>query len=310
MYLSKLKKATVQGLRIFKYSISNFGTNRPVEHAGTTAYFAIFSLVPILIIIISVFGYFAGDEVIREKLFGEITVLFGKESTTVLRNAIENYNITENSGLGALIGLGIFLVSATTLFTAVQNSINYIWRIQIRSNLKMSALNLIKTRFLSFAVILFLGLILLISLIIDASVGFLTDFLSSNFNPDFIVFAKAINFVVSLAVVSAVFALIYRFLPDIGVKWSASWYAAIITAILFALGKTVIGIIIGNSNLGVVYGAAGSFAIILVWIFFVSVIFYFGVELSYQYSRYYEHDNEPAKYARQFEIQKINKENG
>jgi len=165
MYLSKLKKATVQGLRIFKHSVSNFGTNRPVEHAGTTAYFAIFSLVPILIIIISVFGLLAGDEVIREKLFEEITTLLGKESTSVLRNAIENYNITENSGLGTLIGAGIFLVSATTLFTAVQNSINYIWRIQIRSNLKMSVLNLIKTRFLSFAVILFLGLVLLISLI-------------------------------------------------------------------------------------------------------------------------------------------------
>ena len=302
MVNKKITNRFVDYFKIFKKSVGHFGANRPVEHAGTTAYFAIFSMAPILIIIVSVFGYFAGDEAIREKLFEEINVLLGNESTRVLRNAIENYNLAQNSTIGTIIGVSFFLISATTLFSAMQNSINYIWRIQVKSKLKWGVINLLKTRLLSFGVILSMGFVLLVSLVVDASIAFLRDFLSKQFTPDFIILAQAANILLSLAIVSGVFVLIYRYLPDLQVKWSASWYGAIITAVLFAIGKIVIGVIIGNSNLGAVYGAASSFAVILVWIFFVSVIFYFGVELTYQYSKYYNHKNKPVKFAIPFEI--------
>jgi membrane protein len=297
-----IAKRIVDYLRIFKKSISHFGENRPVEHAGTTAYFAIFSMAPILIIIVSVFGYFIGDEVIRQKLFDEISLLLGNESAMILRNAIENYDITEKSTLGSIIGITFFLVSATTLFSAMQNSINFIWRVKVKSKLKWGVFNLLKSRLLSFGVILSLGFVLIVSLVVDASIAYLKDFFSNQFSPDFILLAQFLNIAVSLAIIAGVFTLIYRFLPDINVHWSASWYGAIITSLLFALGKIVIGIFIGNTNLGVVYGAASSFVVILVWIFFVSVIFYFGVELTYQFSKYYNHDNSPAKFSQKFII--------
>jgi len=306
----KIKKGIVDSFKIFRKSISNFGSNRPVEHAGTTAYFAIFSMAPILVIIVSVFGFFAGDMVIREKLFGELNVLLGKESVKVLRNAIENYNITENSAIGTFIGVTFFLISASALFSAMQNSINFIWRVQVKSNLKMSLLGLLKTRLLSFGVILCLGLVLLISLVVDASISFLKDVLSMYIDYDLVALAQTLNFVVSLAVISGVFALIYRYLPDIEVKWSASWYASIITALLFAIGKLAIGAAIGRSNLGAVYGTAGSLVVILVWIFFVSIIFYFGVELSRQFSLYYNHRNVPATYSHTFKIHQVNMDGG
>jgi len=305
MYKNNLVTKTIDGFKIVKKALLHFNSNRPVEHAGTTAYFAIFSMVPILIIIISIFGYFAGDEAIREKLFDEINLLIGSESTRVLRNAITNYKIAENSGLGTIIGIGFFLVSATTLFSAMQNSINYIWRIRIRSNLKMSVLNLLKTRALSFGVILSLGFVLLVSLVVDASIGFLKDFLSDRFSPDFVVVAQILNTILSLVIIATVFAFIYRFLPDVKVKWSASWFGAVFTSILFAVGKIIIGLFIGNSNLGAVYGAASSFVVILIWIYFVSIIFYFGVELTYQFSLFYRYKMEPAKYAVPFEIARI-----
>jgi membrane protein len=311
MVNKKIKHRFIDYFKIFKKSIGHFGENRPVEHAGTTAYFAIFSMAPILIIIVSVFGYFAGDEVIRQKLFEEIGLLLGDESTKVLRNAIENYDITEKSTLGSIVGFTFFIVSATTLFSAMQNSINYIWRVTVKSKIKWGVINLLKTRLLSFGVILSLGFVLLVSLVIDATIAFLKDFLSEKFSPDFVIVAQVANIAISLAIVAAVFALIYRFLPDLSVKWSASWFGAIFTSVLFAIGKIVIGAIIGNSNLGVVYGAASSFAIILVWIFFVSVIFYFGVELTYQFSKYFEHKNKPAKFARKFKItDNIERESG
>lgn len=301
----KLKKGIKDSAKIFKHSVSNFGSNRPVEHAGTTAYFAIFSMAPMLFIIISVFGYLAGDAVIRDKLFEELNKILGPESVRVLKNAIENYNITEKSGIGAILGIVFFLISASALFTAMQNSINYIWRIQVKTNLKMSALGLLKTRLLSFGVILCLGLVLLISLIIDASVSYLKDILTMYLDYDFMGLVQILNFAISIAVVSLVFSLIYRYLPDVKVRWSASWFAAITTSLLFALGKFIIGKAIGGTNLGAVYGTAGSLAVILVWIFFVSIIFYFGVELSRQFSLYYKHNNVPAKYAYKFEVHQV-----
>jgi membrane protein len=231
--------------------------------------------------------------------------MLGQESTRVLKNAIENYDIADKSTVGTVVGSLFFLISATALFSIMQQSINFIWRVQAKANIKMGLLNLLKTRILSFGVILCLGFVLLVSLVIDASIAFLKEFLSTQINPNFIIIAQVVNLVLSLAIIAAVFALIYRYLPDVNVSWKASWFGAVFASVLFAVGKLGIGAAVGNSNLGVVYGAAGSFVVILVWIFFVSIIFYFGVELTRQYSRFYNHSNTPAKFAVPFQIQKI-----
>lgn len=292
--------------KITRKSLSHFMGNRPVEMAGTTAYFAIFSMVPIIIIIVSVFGMVTDDVIIREKLFEELSLLVGGENISVLERAINNYQLSEKSTTGAVIGVVFFLISATTLFSSLQGSINFIWRVKPRSNLKMSLLSLLKSRVLSFGVILCLGFVLLVSLILDATIAVIKEFLSEQFSSDFIFMAGIINLVVSLAIISLVIALIYKFLPDVKVKWSASWFGAVFTAVLFAAGKLGIGLFIGNSNMGQVYGAASSIVIILIWIYFASLIFYFGVELTYQYSKYYNHNNTPASFAVPFEINRLN----
>ncbi len=302
---SRFIKRTLNGIKIVKNSFLNFRSNRPIELAGTTAFFAIFSIAPILIIIISVFGFFTNDEVIRQKLFNELNVLIGEESSILLQNIIDNYEILNNSGIGAIIGLILFLFSATTLFSILQNAINYVWRIKIKTNFKMGLLNLIKTRIFSFGIILSLGFVLLVSLVVDASIAILKDFLSTYISKQLIVLAQVVNYVLSFGIITAIFALIYRFLPDVKVRWNASWFAAIFTSLLFILGKILIGYIIGNSNLGVVYGAASSLVVILIWIFYVSIIFYFGVELSHQFSLFYKHNNKPMKFAVPFRINKI-----
>ncbi len=305
MEKNKTVKIFSNGIEIIKKSFLNFGSNRPFQLAGTTAFFAIFSIAPILIIIISVFGFFTNDEIIRQKLFNELNVLLGNESSQLLQTAIDNYQISQNSGVGAIIGVGIFLFSATTLFSTLQDSINYIWRIQAKANVKMGILNLIKTRILSFGMILSLGFVLLVSLVFDASIAFLKDFLSTLLNSEVIFIARTINYVLSFGIITIVFVLIYRFLPDVKVRWNASWFAAIFASVLFTGGKFLIGYIIGSSNLGVVYGAASSFVIILVWIYYVSLIFYFGVELSHQFSLFYHHNNKPMKFAVPFRINKV-----
>ena len=305
MKKNKIKTIFVDVFRIFKNSFKNFGTNRPVQMAGTTAYFAIFSMAPILIIIIAVIGYVTGKTTIREKLFEEIEVALGSDSTMFLEEAINNYNVIENSTLGTIFGIIIFMISATALFTQLQNSINFIWRVKVKNSLKISVINLLRTRLFSFLVILGLGLLFLVSLLVDASINILRDFLVSQFSPHFIILVETINLIVSLGIVTVVTAFIYRFLPDLHVNWSASWFGAAFTSVFFAIGRLLIGIVLRNSEMGIVYGAAGSFIIILIWIFFVSIIFYFGVELTHQYSKHHAHDNKPRNYAGTFEIHSV-----
>jgi membrane protein len=301
-------KTIKEHFKILVQTVKSFIGDRPVDLASTTAYFAIFSIAPILIIIISIFGYFAGDTTIRFKLFDEMSALIGQDSTKMLQNAIENYQITEKSRIGTIIGIAFFLFSATTLFNTMQSSINYLWRVKVKSNLKMNIFKLIRDRVLSFGVILSLGFILLVSLVVDAVIGYLKDFLTNYFSEDFLILAQVLNIFVSLAIVSSVFTVIYHFLPDVKVRWNASWYGGIFTAVLFTAGKFIIGIVVGNNELGAVYGAASSFIGILLWVYYASLIFYFGVELTRQFSVFYKHDNKPLNYAIPFRITTLDEE--
>lgn len=291
-------------LKIFRKAIVHFLDNRPIQLAGTTAYFAIFSTAPILIIIISVFGYLAGQSTIRGKLFDELNVLVGPESSSLLQDAIDNYKIAENSGIGSIIGIVLFLVFATTLFTVMQDSINYIWRVKVKSNFKMNLLKLVMDRLASFGVILSIGFVLLISLVVDAGISVLSNFLTNHFSSNFVFLARLTNHVLTLGIIMSAFALIFRFLPDVEVHWSAAWFGAGFTAVLFTLGKILIGILVGSSNLGAVYGAASSVIVLLMWVYYSSLIFYFGVQLTYEFSRFRQHRNQPNNYAIPFRIDK------
>jgi membrane protein len=305
----KPMKTIKEQWKILVQTGKSFIADSPFGLASTTAYFAIFSIAPILIIIISVFGYFAGDTTIRYKLFEELNSLIGQESTEVLKNAIENYQITEKSHIGTIIGIAFFVFSATTLFSTMQGSINYMWRVKVKSNLKMNIFKLIRDRVLSFGVILTLGFILLVSLVVDAVIAYLKDFLTTYFSEDLLFLAQILNIFVSLAIISTVFAVIYHFLPDVKVRWNASWYGAVFTAVLFTAGKFIIGYVVGSNELGAVYGAASSFIGILLWVYYTSLIFYFGVELTRQFSIFYKHDNKLLNYAVPFRITTIDEDN-
>ena len=216
--------------------------------------------------------------------------------------AIENYQIADKSKIAAIIGISVFLLSATTLFKVMQDSINSIWHVKIKASLKSSVFKLIRERILSFGVILSLGFILLISLVVDAGVAFLKELLTTYFTEDSLFIAQIVNIFISLGIVAVIFTILYRYWPDVKVRWSASWYGGIFTAVLFTAGKIVIGIIVGNNNLGAVYGAASSFIAILLWIYYASLIFFFGVELTRQFSLYYKHNNKPLNYAVPFKV--------
>lgn len=270
--------------KLLTNTFKSFIANRPVAMAGTTAYFAIFSIAPILIIIISIFGILAGDSAIRLKLFAELSLLIGQSSAQILEKATDSYQIVEKSKIATIIGISFFLLSATTLFKVMQDTINDIWRVKIESDLKSSIFMFVRDRILSIGVIMGLGFILLVSLVIDGLIAFLKDLITTYFSESFLFIAQMTNVFVSLAIVAVLFTFLYKYWPDVKVKWSACWYGGIFTAVLFTIGKVVIGIVVGKSDLGAVYGAASSIIAILLWVYYASLIFYFGVELSRQFS--------------------------
>lgn len=287
-----LKKATL------KYKADD-----PVRLAGTTAYFTVFAMAPIIIIIISIAGILLGQESIQEKIFVEVESLVGEKSTQYIHTLVENYQETQKGIKGTIIGFVVFIFTSTTFFVVLQRSLNYIWR--VRSKPSKGLLKALKDRILSFGLILSLGFIMLVSLVIDAAISFLRDYLNNLF-PDLTVLLIDIgNFLISFGIIMLIFAMIYKFLPDAKIKWKVTWTGAFITTLLFIIGKIIIGIAVGNSNISLMYGAAGSLVVILLWVFYSSIIFFFGAEVTQQYAKMYAKDIQPKDYAVEIEINEV-----
>ncbi|MFO7934974.1 MAG: YihY/virulence factor BrkB family protein [Bacteroidales bacterium] len=292
----KLKKF----IELLKRSAKQYKQDDPVRLASTTAYFTVFAIAPIIIIIMSAAGILIGQQEIQEKIFAEFNSLIGEQGTQFLKGIVENYQDTRRNVIGTIIGFAIFLFSSTTLFMVLQRSLNFIWR--IRAKPSRGILKSLKDRLLSLGMVLSLGFLLLISLIVDAAIAFFKDFLSDTFQDLTVIFIEVANFLVSFGIIMLMFAMIYKFLPDAQIKWKVTWTGAFITTVLFFIGKTLIGLLISNSNIGLMYGAAGSLFVILLWVFYSSITFFFGAEITQQYAEMYHHEIKPKDYAVAIEI--------
>ncbi|MFW5656361.1 MAG: YihY/virulence factor BrkB family protein [Bacteroidota bacterium] len=282
-----------------------FKEDDPIRLAGTTAYFTVFAVAPIIIIIVSVIGLLLGEETIREKAYEELEGLINEEGTEYIKSLVSNYQGTQKNITGTIIGVIIFLITSTTFFTVLQKSLNFVWR--IRAKPSRNLIKTLKDRLLSFGLILSLGFIMVISLLIDAGLSILDDFLQNKFPYITVILMKTGNFLLSFAVVMVIFAMIYKFLPDAVIKWKVVWFGSFITTLLFTLGKFLIGFALGNSNIGVMYGAAGSLVVILLWVFYSSLIFFYGAEITQQYAEQFSHTILPKKNAVQIKISEVEK---
>jgi membrane protein len=301
-----MKKKIRQIFNLLKRSVIKYKKDDPVRLAGTTAYFTVFALAPILIIIISVIGLLMGEETISTKAYEELRELIGQQGTAYIKNLVSNFQDRQQNIAGTIIGIVVFLISATTFFTILQKSLNHVWR--IRAKPSHNILKTLKDRLLSFGLILSLGFIILISLLMDAGLSILRDFLNDLF-PDFtLIIMQVTNQIFSFAVIMVIFALIYKFLPDAIIKWGVVWMGAFITTLLFTIGKFLIEFFLGTSNIGVMYGAAGSLVVILLWVFYSSLIFFFGAEITQQYAEMYSHKIIPKENAIKIKIKEIDEE--
>ncbi|HEV7347276.1 YihY/virulence factor BrkB family protein [Telluribacter sp.] len=269
---------------ILKTSATEFVEDNGLKLAAALSYYTVFSLAPMLLVMIWVASIFLGRDAIQGELFEQIQELVGSSVAVQLQEIIKNAEMSDKSGVAAAIGIGTLLVGATTLFAEMQDSINYVWSIKAKP--KRGWLKLIKTRLISFSIILTLGFLLIVSLGVNAIVELLSSRLERYFSEVSVVIFYIVNQLIVMAVITVLFAVIFKVLPDGKLRWKECLVGAGFTALLFIIGKFLISFYLGQSDLGATYGASASIVILLTWVYYSSIILYFGAEFTKVYARY------------------------
>jgi membrane protein len=267
---------------LLKNTTIAFSDDNAFKLSASLSYYTVFALGPLLIIVISLSAIFYGKQVVEGKLVEQLSDLIGTEAAIQIQNILSNAQHTHASTLGAIIGFVILFIGATGVFTEIQSSINFIW--SVRAKPKKGWLKYLLNRLLSFSLVVGLGFVLLASLIVNALLALLSKTLTEKF-PHFPVgLFNLANSLIILAVITSLFAVIYKVLPDAVISWKDAWIGSIFTAALFLLGKFLIGYYMSKSNLGVTYGAAASVVILFAWVYYSSLILYFGAEFTKVYA--------------------------
>jgi membrane protein len=289
-------KVTFKGMiEVLKNAFKGFGDDKVTKLSGSLAYYTVFSMAPLLIVIISLCGLFLGRDAVEGKIYGQLTSFVGSDTAATLQEMIKNASLAGKSRVAAIVGGITLLVGSTTVFAEIQDSINQIWGLKPKP--KRGWLKMLQNRFLSFSVIVSLGFLLLVSLGVTTIVDGFSDRLKAHFPDVTVVVFYIINIVITLAVTSLIFAVIFKVLPDASIKWKDVAAGAITTSVLFMLGKFGISFYISKSNVGSTYGTAGSLVILLLWIYYSSIILYFGAEFTKAYAVKYGSEIHPNHYA-------------
>ncbi|GAC1417475.1 MAG: YihY/virulence factor BrkB family protein [Flavisolibacter sp.] len=301
------KKLSWKGLwQVLKKSFTGFSDDKIAKLSASLAYYTIFSLGPLLIMIIFLCGLFFGREAVQGNIYHQMEGFVGHDAALQLQQIIKNAAISGKGHLAAIIGFITLLIGATSVFAEIQESINMIWGLKPKP--KTGFVKLLLTRLTSFGVIAGLGFLLIVSLSVTALVEALSNRLHNIFPGVTLVVFYIINLVITFAVITVLFGVIFKMLPDAKIKSKDVLAGAIATALLFMVGKFAISLYISKSNVGSTYGTAGSLVILLLWIYYSSFILYFGAEFTKAYAVQYGSEIHPNDYA--VTIQKVEVETG
>jgi membrane protein len=247
------------------------------------AYYTVFSLAPLLVIAIAVAAFAFGEDAARGHIVSQIGGLVGDQAARAVQDMIENASRKKESGVVAsAVGLVMLLFGASGVFGELQDSLNTIWGVKPRPGLGF--VDMVRNRFASFTMVIGIGFLLLVSLILSAALAALSTRLGGGAREDVM---QAINALVSFAVITVLFAAMYKYVPDVRLQWRDVWMGAVVTSVLFTLGKFAIGLYLGRSSVASAYGAAGSLVIMLIWVYYSAQILLFGAEFTKVYARRY-----------------------
>ncbi len=282
-------------LEIFKTTFKGFSDDKVTKLSGSLAYSVVFSLGPLLLVIISLCGIFLGRAAVEGKIYEKLSTSIGSDTAIQLQQIIKNLNTGGKSKIAAIIGIVVLIISATSIFAEIQDSINSIWG--LKSKPKTGWFKMVQNRLLSFSVIIGLGFIMLVSLSINSVIDAFSDKLQTIFPDITIAIIYTLNIIITFLITTSIFGVIFKILPDAIIKWKDIIVGAIATAILFMAGRFAISFYISKSNIGSTYGAAGSMIVLLLWVYYSSLILYFGAELTKAYAVANEIPIQPNQYS-------------
>jgi membrane protein len=281
--------------KILKDTFTGFTDDKALKFSAALSYYTVFSLAPLLLLLISLVGLFFGREAVQGQLFGEMNGMIGNEAALQVQEMIKNMELKGESTWAIIIGAITLIIGATTVFGEIQDSINIIWRVKAKP--KRGWLKLIKDRLLSSSLIAGLGFLLIVSLIVNGALKAMNDWLIGYFPDVTVIVFNAVNVVISFIVITVLFGIIFKVLPDVKIAWKDVRTGAFFTACLFMLGRYLIGLYIETTGTASAYGAAGSLIIILVWVYYTAAIMYLGAEFTRVYADHIGLRIQPADYA-------------
>jgi membrane protein len=280
---------------VLKRAFAGWWNDNVPRMGAALAYYTLFSLAPVLVVAIAVAGLAFGQEAVRGEVVGQIQGLVGKEGAHAVQAMLEGAAKPSSSIPATIIGIITFFLGATGAFLELQNDLDAIWRVKPKQSTSFLK-SLVKQRLISFGLVLGFAFILLTSLLVSAALAALHTYMGNTF-PGVAVLWEGLNVVVSLAVITALFAMIYKVLPDVQLSWSDVWVGGLVTAGLFTIGKSLIGFYIGTSAFESTYGAAGSVIVVLVWVYYSAQTILLGAEFTREYVTRFGRRPPPEEFA-------------
>jgi membrane protein len=281
-------------VRLFQETFQEWSEDKASRLAAALAYYTIFSIAPLLIIVIAIAGAVFGEDAARGEIVRQIQGLVGRDGAEFLEIAIRNASQPKTGAIASIISILLLLLGATGLFTELQDALNTIWEVKPKPGRAMK--NVVRQRALSFAMILGVGFLLLVTLVISTALTAIVGYFS-HLLPGVDLIWRILNFVLSFAITTLLFGLIFKVLPDAKITWNDVLIGAVITSLLFSLGRYLLGQYLGNSSFGSTYGAAGSLVVILAWVYYAAQILFFGAEFTQVYARRYGSGIRPTRNA-------------
>jgi membrane protein len=287
-------------------TVLNFIDDNGLKYSASLAYYTVFSLAPLMMLLVFIVGIYYGHDAFTGQIYPQLKGFLGADAAAQVQNMVKSIQLGK-SAIAVIIGVVTVIVGATGVFLDMQDTLNIIWRVKAKP--KRGWVKLLTNRVLSFSLVISLGFLLLVSLIVNTLVDALSDklahYLQSNVT---VLMFSIINLCITFIVTTALFAIVFKFLPDVEIQWKHVRVGAFFTAILFMLGKYLIGLYIASSRIGTTYGAAGSIIIIFAWIYYTSALLYLGAEFTQVYTDFRGGKIEPAEYAvsiKQTEVERI-----
>jgi membrane protein len=279
--------------KFIKEVFDKFSEDKVTKLGAALSFYTIFSLAPLLIISISVAGAIFGKDAANGQIVGQIKDLIGIEGAKFIQSAIANAEYKEQGLIPVLISLITLIIGSTVVFIDLQESLNMIWKVKAKPDRNFFK-GLLIDRVQSFAVVIGSGFLLLVSLIVSAVISGINSYISKQFFTLPFLYLQFLNIVISLLIIFLLFLMVFRVLPDVNIAWRHIWIGALVTAILFELGKYLIGLYLGTSTLGSTYGAAGSLVVLLLWVYYSAQILFLGAEIILVYANKYGKGIKPA----------------